>query len=101
MRSHGLNGSRRDTKSHYGNTVKTITRRVKIEKIDPESWLGKSYSKFPYPMIATMECDDYIRGFFSDGTVIPASEWKLREHDIKNMITDLNDVLEWWTSRDL
>jgi hypothetical protein len=86
---------------HYGNTVKNITRRIKIEKIDPESWQGKSYSKFPYPMIATIECDDYIIGFFSDGTVAPAPKWKLREHDIKNMIADLNDVLDWWTSRDL
>ena len=101
MISHGENGLKKCTKSHSGSTEKTITRRVKIEKIDPESWQGKSYSKFPYPMIATMACDDYIRGFFSDGTVIPASEWKFREHDIKNMITDLNDVLEWWTSRDL
>ncbi len=101
MISHGENGLKKCTKSHSGSTEKTITRRVKIEKIDPESWLGKSYSKFPCPMIATIECDDYIIGFFSDGTVAPAPKWKLRERDIKNMITDLNDVLEWWASRTL
>ena len=87
------------TKSHSGNTGKNTTKRVKIEKIDPKSWDGQTMRGFPYPAIATIECEDYILGFSLDGTPIPAPKWKLREHDIKNIITDLNDVLKWWASK--
>jgi len=54
---------------------------------------------FPYPMIATIGCEDYVLGFSSDGTPVPSPEWKLREHDVRQLISDLEAVLNWWASK--
>ena len=75
------------------------SERVKVEKIDPESWVGQTMRGFPYPMIATIGCEDYVLGFSSDGTPIPSPEWKLREHDVRKLISDLEAVLNWWASK--
>jgi len=66
--------------------MKEPYRLVKVEKIDPESWEGKLNATFPYPIIASLDCDEYPR--------YPNMQWKLREKDIRQLISDLEKTLD-------